>query len=137
MIYKAVCHQPPSSSSNVLDHRSLSPVFESRRGQISWLFHPRLHFITVENRLTHLAYYLHNHHHRVISLRKDHELWKTHRNTRFTNLVLTVLIRTSPLSFKTYAGVGSDSSLCKRSNFMYHVYAIFFGQCILYSFTIS
>ena len=29
---------PPGSSGSVLDHRSLQPVFESRRGHISFIF---------------------------------------------------------------------------------------------------
>jgi len=50
---------PPWSSSSVLDHRSLPPLFESRRQHIWRLFHLWLHFITFGGRLAHLAYILH------------------------------------------------------------------------------
>ena len=49
----------PWSSSSVLDHRSLSPVFESQCGQIWWLFHLWLCFITFGGQSAHLAYHVH------------------------------------------------------------------------------
>ena len=47
------------SSSSVLDHRSLPPVFESRRGQTWRLFLFLLHFIIFGGRSAHLAYHMH------------------------------------------------------------------------------
>ena len=46
---------PPWSNGSVLDHRSLPPVFESRRGQNWRLFHLWIRFITLGNRSAHLA----------------------------------------------------------------------------------
>ena len=46
-------------SGSVLDHRSLSPVFESRRGHIWRLFHLWLRFSTFGGRSAHLAYLVH------------------------------------------------------------------------------
>jgi len=43
----------------VLDHRSLPPVFEYRRGHIWKLFHLWLRFITFGGRSVHLAYQVH------------------------------------------------------------------------------
>ena len=50
---------PPWSSGSVLDHRSLPPVFESRRGHIWRLFHLPLRLITFGSRSAHLAYPVH------------------------------------------------------------------------------
>ena len=50
---------PPWSSSSVLNHRSLPPVFEFRRGHIWRLFHLWLCFITFRGRSAHLAYHVH------------------------------------------------------------------------------
>jgi len=50
---------PPWSSSSVLDHSSLPPVFESQHGHIWRLFHLWLRFITFEGCLAHLAYLVH------------------------------------------------------------------------------
>ena len=50
---------PPQSSGSVLDHISLPPVFESRRGDIWRLFHIWLHFITFGGRSAHLANRVH------------------------------------------------------------------------------
>jgi len=50
---------PPWCSGSVLDHRSLPPVFESRRGHIWRLFHLSLRLITFGGRSAHLAYYVH------------------------------------------------------------------------------
>ena len=47
------------SNGNVLDHRSLPPVFESRRGHIWRVFQLWLRFITVGGRSAHLAYIVH------------------------------------------------------------------------------
>ena len=44
---------------SVLDHRSLPPEFESRRGHIRKVFHLRLRFITFGGRSAHLAYRVH------------------------------------------------------------------------------
>ena len=41
---------------SALDHRSLPPAFESRRGHIWRVFHLRLRFVTVGGRSAHLAY---------------------------------------------------------------------------------
>ena len=49
----------PWSSGSVLDHRSLPPVFESRRGDIWRLFHLWLRFVTFGSRSAHLAYHVH------------------------------------------------------------------------------
>ena len=49
----------PWSSSSVLDHRSLPPVFESRRGHIWRLFRLSLRLITFGSRSAHLAYLVH------------------------------------------------------------------------------
>jgi len=46
----------PWSSGSVLDHRSLPPVFESRRGHIWRLFRLLLRLITFGGRSAHLAY---------------------------------------------------------------------------------
>ena len=51
--------EPPCSSSRVLDRRSLSPMFKSRRGYIWRLFHLWLNFITCGGQLAHLAYHVH------------------------------------------------------------------------------
>ena len=50
---------PPWSRGSVLDHRSLPPVFESRRGHIWRLFRLSLRFITFGSRSAHLAYLVH------------------------------------------------------------------------------
>ena len=50
---------PAWSSGSALDHRSLAPVFESRRGHIWRVFHLRLLFITFGGRSAHLAYHAH------------------------------------------------------------------------------
>ena len=50
---------PSWSSGSVLDHRSLPPVFESRRGHIWRLFHFWLRLITFGGRSAHLAYHVH------------------------------------------------------------------------------
>jgi len=50
---------PPWSSGSVLDHRSLPPVFESRRGHIWRLFRLWLRLITFGGRSAHLAYHVH------------------------------------------------------------------------------
>ena len=50
---------PPWSSGSVLDHRSLPPVFESRRGHIWRLFRLSLRLITFGCRSAHLAYHVH------------------------------------------------------------------------------
>ena len=50
---------PPWCSGSVLDHRSLLPVFESRRGYIWRLFHLWLRFITFGGRSAHLVYHVH------------------------------------------------------------------------------
>ena len=44
---------------SALDHRSLPPEFESRRGQIWRVFHLSLRFITFGGRSAHLAYHVH------------------------------------------------------------------------------
>jgi len=59
MIYLQFSRLPPWSSSSVLDHRSLPPMFESRRGHIWRLFHLWLRFITFGGSLAHLAYHVH------------------------------------------------------------------------------
>ena len=46
-------------SFSVLDHRSLPPVFESRRGHIWRLFRLSLRLITFGSRSAHLAYLVH------------------------------------------------------------------------------
>ena len=50
---------PPWSSGSVLDYRSLSPVFKSRRGHIWRLFRLWLLLITFGGRSAHLAYRMH------------------------------------------------------------------------------
>ena len=50
---------PPWSSCSVLDHISLAPVFESRRGHIWRSFHLWLRYITFGGRSAHLAYHVH------------------------------------------------------------------------------
>ena len=50
---------PPWSNGSVLDHISLSSVFESRHGHIWRLFHLRLRFISFGGRSVHLAYRVH------------------------------------------------------------------------------
>jgi len=50
---------PLWSSSSVLDHKSLPPMFESRCGHIWNLFHIWLRFITFWGRSAHLAYHMH------------------------------------------------------------------------------
>ena len=50
---------PPWSSGSVLHHRSLPPVFESRRGHIWRLFRLSLRLITFGGRSAHLAYLVH------------------------------------------------------------------------------
>ena len=50
---------PPWSSGSVLDHRSLPPVFESRRGHNWRLFRLSLHLITFGGRSVHLTYHVH------------------------------------------------------------------------------
>jgi len=50
---------PPWSSGSVLDHRSLPPVFESRRGHIRRLFRLSLRLITFGGRSAHLVYQVH------------------------------------------------------------------------------
>ena len=43
---------------SVFDHRSLPPIFESRRGHIWRVFHLWLRFITFGSRLAYLAYHV-------------------------------------------------------------------------------
>jgi len=50
---------PPWSNGNVLDHRSLPPVFEFQHGHIWRLFHLWLRLITFRGRSAHLAYHVH------------------------------------------------------------------------------
>ena len=50
---------PPWSSGSVLDHRSLPPVFESRRGHIWRLFRLLLRLIIFGGRSAQLAYLMH------------------------------------------------------------------------------
>ena len=50
---------PLWSSGSVLDHRSLPPVFESRRGHIWRLFRLSLRLITFGGRSAHLPYLVH------------------------------------------------------------------------------
>ena len=74
---------PPWSSGSVLNHRSLPPVFESRRGHIWRVFHIWLRFIAFGSSSAHLAYHVHtsgrkttiiiNHHHRGTSSVGDYE----------------------------------------------------------------
>ena len=49
----------------MLDHRSLPPVFESRRGHIWRLFHLSLHLITFGGRSAHLVYLVHKSGHKT------------------------------------------------------------------------
>jgi len=69
---------PPWSSGSVLGHRSLSPVFESRRGHIWRLFHLWLRFITVGGCSAHLANHdhlaNHHHHHHFPQSNLDHSM---------------------------------------------------------------
>ena len=50
---------PPWSNGSVLDHRSLPPVFESRRGHIWRLFRLSLRLNIFGSRSAHLAYLVH------------------------------------------------------------------------------
>ena len=50
---------PQWSSGSGLDHRSLSPVFESRRGHVWRLFHLSLCLISFGGCSAHLAYHVH------------------------------------------------------------------------------
>ena len=56
---------PPWSSGSVLAHRSLPPVFESRRGHIWRLFCLSLRLITFGSRSAHLAYIVHKSGHKT------------------------------------------------------------------------
>jgi len=56
---------PRWSSSSVLDHRSLSPVFKSRCGHIWRLFHLWFRFITFGGCSAHLAYNMHKSGHKT------------------------------------------------------------------------
>ena len=58
-IYLFMLRAPPWSSGSVLDHRSLPPVFESRRGHIWRLFRLSLSLIAFGSRSAHLAYRVH------------------------------------------------------------------------------
>jgi len=58
-IYFYFLGAPPWSSGSVLDHRSLPPVFESRRGHIWRSFYLSLRLITFGGRSAHLAYLVH------------------------------------------------------------------------------
>ena len=49
----------PWSNGSVLDHRSVPPVFECRRGLIWRVFHLWLRFITFGGRSAHFAYHVH------------------------------------------------------------------------------
>ena len=53
------------SSCSVLDHKSLPPMFESRRGHIWRLFHLWLRFVTFGGRSAHLAYHLYKSRHKT------------------------------------------------------------------------
>ena len=77
LFQRAYVGAPPWSSGSLLDHRSLPPVFESRRGHIWRLFGLSRRLITFEGRSAHLAYLVHkngrkttiiiiNHHHEHI-----------------------------------------------------------------------
>ena len=55
----ASCGAPPWSSGSMLDHRSLPPMFESRRGHIWRLFRLSLRLITFGSHSAHLAYHRH------------------------------------------------------------------------------
>ena len=59
VLFKNIEGAPPWSSSSVLDHRSLPPMFESQHGHIWRLFHLWLHFITFRGCSAHFAYHVH------------------------------------------------------------------------------
>jgi len=63
---------PPWSSGSVLDHRSLQPVFESRRGHIWRLFRFSLCLITFGSRSAHLAYLVHKSGHKTSTIINHH-----------------------------------------------------------------
>ena len=54
-----MCGGPPWSSGSVLDHRSLPPVFESRREYFWRLFRLSLRLVTFGGSSAHLAYLVH------------------------------------------------------------------------------
>jgi len=61
-LYQYLCYElgaPPWSSGSMLDHRSLPPMFEYRRGHIWRLFRLWLRLITFGGRSAHLAYLVH------------------------------------------------------------------------------
>jgi len=60
-----ICRAPPWSNGSVLDQRSPSPVFESRRGHIWRVFHLWLRFISFGDRSAHLSYDVHKSGHKT------------------------------------------------------------------------
>ena len=70
MLFNSLFSSKPWSSGSVLDHISLPPVFESRRGHIWRLFRLSLRLITVGSRSAHLAYRVHKSGRKTSSLSK-------------------------------------------------------------------
>ena len=81
MTSKIALRVPQWSNSSVLDHRSLPPVFESRRGHIWWMFHLWICLITFGGRSAHLTYHVHKSGHKtpiIIIINKNnplHHIW--------------------------------------------------------------
>ena len=76
---------PPWSSGSVLDHKSLPPVFESRRGHIWRLFRLSLRLITFGSRSAHLAYHVHKNGRKtsiIIIINETHCVWDYIQNSR-------------------------------------------------------
>ena len=70
-IHSFIQGPPPWSGCSVIDHISLPPVFESRRGHILRVFHLWLRLITFVGRSAHLAYHVYkvavNRHNRLFN----------------------------------------------------------------------
>ena len=81
---------------SVLDHRSLPPVFESRRGDIWRVFHLWLRFITLGGRSAHLAYHVHKNGRKIaiIILSKDYQkhMYEWNSNSQIVGVELTTLL---------------------------------------------
>ena len=83
---------PPWSSGSVLDHRSLPPVFESRRGPIWTLFRLSLRLITFGGRSAHLAYLVHKSSRKTSIINHHHHHLRPIINNRLSHILLYLIM---------------------------------------------
>jgi len=101
---------PPWSSGSVLDHISLPPVFESRRGHIRRLFRLSLRLITFGGRSAHLAYIV-------------------HKIGRKTSIIIIIIM------FRCKTAIYGQATLCNLQLFM--LCLLFSGICLFHFMALS